>query len=352
LFARKPTRLPGQRGFFYGALMKLQDAIEMFLDHRRRLHRSPDTLALYSYQLAAWLEWRSAQGYPPTLRAVNIGEMRAYIAYMTDVARPGSGPRQGEVGFTPRTIRSVYRTLRALWNFLVHEDDENGESLLLAHQMRLFRNQRLAIPPILREPRPAIDEACYRALLSSTHADQGCDRRDRAILELLWETGMRVGEIAGLRIEALNLVERSARIMGKGGIPGTVCWGSSAHAALIAYLRQRRGPLSGEVFRGDNSRNRGGPISANLVRCMLKRRAKEVGVALPPGAPVHGFRHAFARRARAAGATIEEVGELLRDNTPEVIRGYLGNDEKPVRALYRRTFGADNYDSLSREAQG
>lgn len=323
--------------------MDLSAAIRLFLEHRRRQRRSTDTLLLYEIQLSDWERWRRERGHGPRLRDVGLAELRAYFHYLEFEAPPQRGRRRGGVGLAPQTIHGYYRTLRGLWKFLEFEEDEDGEPLLLPKQLRYFHNSRIALPEIEKRERPAITEEQFRALLGAAAGDDEESARDRAILWLLWESGLRVSELAKLMTADVDLTLNQARIVGKGkggGKEAAVFWGPTTRAALLRYLRLRRGPLPGPLFRGVASRNLGEGCTANLVRCMIKRRAKQAGVTLPLGSPCHAFRHAFARRLRERGCTKQEVGELLRDSTPEVVDTYCGLDIAPLRALYQRAFGA------------
>jgi site-specific recombinase XerD len=190
---------------------------------------------------------------------------------------------------------------------------------------------------------PALAEDDYDRLLAEAmrNLDPEEAARDEVILRLLWETGLRVHELADLTHEQVNLRARQAVIVGKGGKQAMVFWGPLAASALLRYLAVRRGRAQrGPLLRGASSRNSGGPITTNLVRCLIKRIAKRAGVELPKGSPCHSFRRAFARRARSKGASTAEVGELLRDETPAVVRGYVGLDAGPRQQLYNRVFGA------------
>jgi integrase/recombinase XerD len=188
--------------------------------------------------------------------------------------------------------------------------------------------------------------------------------RDLALLWILWDSGARAIEIARLRDANIDLIEREAYVRGKGsdgGKPGMISWTPNTNYMLRRYLKLRRGlpyemPQAGQhspswnkmelensppLFRGVSSRNNGGAVSPNLIRCLLKRLAKRAGITLPSGSPCHSFRHKFARRMRQAGLSKAEVGELLRDSTPSVVDQYLGLDEEPRRRLYRRANGLE-----------
>ena len=311
--------------------LTVREGVRRFMDHRRRKRRASATLDLYERQLDAWCLWRGAHGHLGALRSVSLDELKAFFASLED-----------DVGLGPASIHGHYRTLRALWNFLRYEEDAAGECVLGARQLRFFHNGRIPLPPIPVREQPAISEADYDRLLAEAMRNGDAEEaaRDEAVLRLLWETGMRVHEIAGLTHEQVDLRQRRAIIVGKGDKQGTVFWGPLAASALTRYLAVRRGRAwRGPLLRGASSRNAGGPVTPNLIRCLVKRLAARAGAALPKGSPCHAFRRAFARRARANGASLAEVGELLRDETPTVIRAYIGLDAGPRQRLYDRLFG-------------
>jgi integrase/recombinase XerD len=312
--------------------LTLREGVRRFMDHRRRKRRAPATLDLYDRQLEAWCIWRGAHGYAAALRSVTIEELKAFFASLED-----------DDGLAPATIHGHYRTLRALWNYLRYEEDANGECVLSAKQLRLFYNSRIPLPPIPVREQPAIDEADYDRLLVCAAGNPDVEEaaRDETVLRLLWETGMRVHEIAGMTHEQVDLRLRRAIIVGKGDKQAAVFWGPLAAEAITRYLAVRRGRAwRGPLLRGASSRNAGGPVTPNLIRCLVKRLAARCGVELPKGSPCHAFRRAFARRAREKGASLAEVGDLLRDETPTVIRAYVGLDAGPRQQLYNRLFGA------------
>jgi integrase/recombinase XerC len=317
--------------------MDMSDAVRQFLTHKRLSGRDSETLLQYQGHLERWAAWRQAQNQGTALGAVVFAEVAAFFAYLATEATTARGARRGQAGLAPRTQRAYHRTLSAFWRWL-----RTQPGALAVEQLYYFDRGMLPIPAPVERERPAITEAQFMALLAAAAGDDEEAARNVLILWLLWDTGARVHELAGLSQADVDLAGMSARVVGKGadgGKEGVVFWTPRTAAALRAYLRVRRGPLQGPLLRGVNSRNQGAGCTSNLIRCMVKRLAKRAGVQLPNGSPCHAFRHAFARRMRAAGLTTEEVGELLRDTTPAVIAQYLGLDIEPRRRLYRQANG-------------
>jgi integrase/recombinase XerC len=173
---------------------------------------------------------------------------------------------------------------------------------------------QLGSPKAHRALPPALDVAEARALLeaAATAADDGSPvgLRDVAILELLYATGIRVGELCGLDVDDLDRTRRVVRVFGKGRKERTVPYGVPADVALGRWLDAARASLvapgaGGALFLGA----RGGRIDQRAVRAMVHRRLAEV-----PGAPdlgPHGLRHTAATHLLEGGADLRTVQELL-----------------------------------------
>ncbi|MFL6132999.1 MAG: tyrosine-type recombinase/integrase, partial [Nocardioidaceae bacterium] len=163
------------------------------------------------------------------------------------------------------------------------------------------------LPPALR-----VDEA--RALLEAAaeHADDGSPigARDVAILELLYATGIRVGELCGLDVDDMDAERRVVRVLGKGRKERTVPYGLPAQRALETWLRSGRPALAlsgagAALFLG----SRGRRIDQRAVRTLVHARLADV-----PGAPdlgPHGLRHTAATHLLEGGADLRTVQELL-----------------------------------------
>jgi integrase/recombinase XerC len=130
--------------------------------------------------------------------------------------------------------------------------------------------------------------------------------RDCAILELLYSSGLRVGELVGLNPNQLDLDLGIVKVMGKGRKERIVPVGSKAVEALKAYL-EKRGVLSGEEPLFINSR--GGRLTARSVGRLTKKYTKRSGIfrKISP----HSLRHSFATHLLDAGADIREIQEML-----------------------------------------
>jgi site-specific recombinase XerD len=332
----------------------LSEAIELFLDHRRLANCAPGTLRLYRRQLDVWRGWLAAEQRPHTIPDLTIAELRDFAAYLRDSYTPYSDARSSRKpltthGLSENTLASYHRTLRAFWGFLAIEGQ------LRSDQARYFA--RITAPSVPEDPRPSVDAPTITLLMAAC-GDGSTEEstRNKAIISLLAETGMRISELCHLTDLVVEPAKRRARVLrAKGGKHRMVFWQPSGAAHLARYLLLRRGKHGGPLFRGCSVRNNGGEITPDLVRATLKRIASEARIVLPKGAPLHAIRHGFAHAAIAHGAQVTDLADLLGHADLETTRIYLRNDDDRLEAAYQRIFsrsGGGRFGRRDEESHG
>jgi len=166
-----------------------------------------------------------------------------------------------------------------------------------------------------RNPRPlpkSLTEKQVEALLAAPDDATTLGLRDRAMLELLYATGLRVSELVGLRLSQLSLDTGAVRVVGKGNKERLVPVGEEAVRWLTRYLAQARpalagtGKLSDAVFVSDRHR----PLTRQAFWYLIKRHALRAGIAAAQLSP-HTLRHAFATHLLNHGADLRVVQLLL-----------------------------------------
>jgi integrase/recombinase XerC len=163
--------------------------------------------------------------------------------------------------------------------------------------------------------------------------------RDRALFELLYATGLRVSEAAGLDLEDVDFASRLLRVVGKGNKERIAPFGEAAEEALATYLpvrreRRRRAPDSGDgdpVFVNA----RGGRLTTRSMARLLKRRLRAAG--LPSEISPHALRHSFATHLLEAGADLRAIQELLGHASLSTTQKYTHLDAARLREVYRRS---------------
>jgi integrase/recombinase XerC len=203
------------------------------------------------------------------------------------------------------SIARKISTLRSFFRYLVRE------------QLATSNPAKSVSTPKVEKPLPTtltVDEA-FR-LMETPPEKKGL--RDRAILELLYSSGIRVGELVGLNLDQLDLDLGIVKVMGKGRKERIVPVGSKAIEALKAYL-EKRGILDGKDPLFLNSR--GGRLTARSVGRVIKKYTKHSGIfrRVSP----HTLRHSFATHLLDAGADIREIQEMLGHASLSTTQRYI-----------------------------
>lgn len=260
------------------------------LAHERRL--SPRTVDSYRRDLGELAAFLAARGAPEDARRLDGLDLRAWLASLHGRLAPSSLARKVSA------LRTFLRFCRRVG--LV----EGNPALLL---------QRPKQPRLL--PDFLTVEDAFR-VMDAPGDDEGWPgrlrRRDAALLELLYGTGIRVGEAAALTLRRVDLEARELRVLGKGDKERAMPLGPLACAALAAYLAVRprfrsaaRAPHGTAFFLG----RRGTPLSVRQMQNLVRRHGRS-GAGRGDLHP-HALRHSFATHLLDAGADLRSIQELL-----------------------------------------
>jgi len=199
-------------------------------------------------------------------------------------------------GSAPRSVMRRLSAVRSFLRYLVKRgllaDDPTAD---------------LRSPKLPRRLPRFVPEEDLHALFEAEWGTDESSLRDRAVLELLYGTGMRLSELVGLDRESIDLRARTARVLGKGSKERVVIFGEPAAVAIEAYLgalRARGVPAHGPLFPGRKGRLSGRTVQ-RLVGAQLKRLARA------GGRTPHALRHSFATHMLDRGADLRAIQELL-----------------------------------------
>jgi integrase/recombinase XerD len=193
----------------------------------------------------------------------------------------------------------------------------------------------------LLAPRPdhTLPETLHSAevakLLESIDPAARLGRRDHAILELFYAAGLRLSELCHLRLEMVDLESGFLRVTGKGNKTRVTRFGGKARESLEDYLKNERPDLvtrrtSSHVFISV----RGGPLSPDRVRQIVKRRAKMAGI--NQNMYPHLLRHSFATHLLEGGADLRVIQELLGHADISTTQIYTHVDRQRLKSLHKR----------------
>ncbi len=242
---------------------------------------------------------------------VTLTDLRAWLA------------SQAEAGLSRSTLARRGAAVRAFFAW-AHREGLAGHNPAL--RLASARPSQ-TIPSAL-----AVDEARLLLDTAKTRADseEPLDIRDWAIAELLYATGIRVGELTGIDIDDVDVAERTLRVLGKGNKERVVPFGQPAMSALDAWLtrgRPRISPDSAAVFVGA----RGKRVDQRQVRSVIHELATAAGV--PDLAP-HGLRHSAATHLLQGGSDLRSVQEVLGHASLATTQRYTHVSADRLRSAY------------------
>jgi integrase/recombinase XerD len=174
-------------------------------------------------------------------------------------------------------------------------------------------------------------------LLDPPVGDDPRGLRDRALLELLYGSGLRASEACTLRVRDVDRGRRQIRVTGKGDKQRMVPLGAKAAAATTVYLEKERGPLAAQVSTPPDwvlLSYRGRRLRRERIWELMKRYALRSGA--PPEIGPHTMRHSFATHLLAGGADLRQVQEMLGHASIATTQIYTHVDPTRLKAVHRK----------------
>ena len=266
---------------------------------------SAHTLRSYANDLRDFQAFLTARG-AGDFAAADLRLVRAWLASLH--AR----------GLAPASVARKLAAVRSCFRFLVRRGVVEGNPAREARSPRQPRRLVTFLP---------IDEATQ---LVDGRAVGGESRaRDVAILELLYASGLRVSELAGLDLDDLDRTEHTVRVLGKGRKERIVPYGQAAAGALEGWLGER-GDAAGAVF----TNARGGRLTVRSVHTIVRRAARAAGITRRVSP--HTLRHTFATHLLDGGADLRAIQELLGHSRLSTTQRYTHVGAEQLMKVYDR----------------
>ena len=207
----------------------------------------------------------------------------------------------------------------------------------------------VSTPKLARRMPTHLDPDEMSVLLESPDLDTPLGRRDRAILELFYASGLRLSELVSLDVDDVNLRDQLVRVLGKGGKERVIPFNQSASDAIRSYLKDHRvlvnssnetlgqacHPRTTVVSMPLFVNYRGGRLSSRSVDRLVRKYAVQSSARL--GISPHALRHSFATHLLERGADLRAIQELLGHARVSTTQRYTHVNAAQITALYRRT---------------
>ncbi|MBA2300096.1 MAG: tyrosine-type recombinase/integrase [Chloroflexi bacterium] len=260
------------------ALHTLRESFSLHLDATRK----PKTSTIYLAALDALIAHLAVNGMPTAARGVRRDHVESYIAKRRAVVKP-------------TTLSVEFRALQQFFKRALEEEEIDRSPM-----------EKMKAPKVDEAPVPVVALDDFRKLLKACDGRDYQDRRDAAILLVLFDTGVRLGELTAMTIEDVDLRAGLAFVTGKTGTRA-VRFGSKTAVALDRYLRLRRGHRLADApafWLGQD-----GPMSSSGLAQVIARRCVAAGL---PRLHPHQFRHTFAHEPRDGEVPVQAADEQRR----------------------------------------
>jgi len=235
----------------------------------------------------------------------SIGEFSSYLKHLN------------KNRYSKTSINRKITSIRTFLSWAVDNDYFNQNQIKIVNNLKVEKK----LPNVLT--------ASYiNRLLDSLAESSEKDLRDKAILELMYSSGLRVSEVSNLTLNSINK-NNSIRVLGKGSKERVLPMTNRAYVSIKKYIESSR-----PKFENDNSKNylflgvRGGQLSVREIRRIVKFRT---------GTFPHSIRHTFATHLLEGGADLRIVQELLGHNDPSTTQIYTHVSKKQLQKKYKQS---------------
>jgi site-specific recombinase XerD len=294
----------------------------MLAANARRLSRN--TLEAYAY---TYRRLQQHLGHDPALASIDVDQIRAYLNSLA--------------ALSPKSVRNHHTALSALWTWAVRED------IAPRHIVRDITPPKPAsreIVPYTRQDLKAMLAACDRTAGYARPGKAPCDNarptalRDRAMITLLVDTGIRASELCDLQIWHCDLKNQRITVMGKGRRERVLPISARTAQVIWRYLATREDAQrkASALFITSNRRK----LERNSLRRLLQRTGQRAGVL---GVNVHRFRHTFAIAFLRNGGHVFALQRILGHSTMEMVRRYLSIADSDVQHAHRDASPVQNW---------
>jgi integrase/recombinase XerC len=301
----------------------MDDLIERYIQYLKyERNASPHTIRNYHSDLVQFRDFLAGKNKeaPVAVNGVNALRIRAFLSHLFQMHEKKS------------SIARKLATIRAFFKFLARERliaenpaasvstpklEKRLPRIMTEEEMNTFLDR---VAEVARSGEPAI-------------------LRDRAILEMLYASGLRVSELAGLDLRSVNFGDAFVLVRGKGDKERIVPFGSKAKGALEAYLPARE-RLLGETRTGCAAlflNVYGQRLTTRSIDRILKRYVQTYSSIPPRGISPHSLRHAFASHLLAEGADLRAIQEMLGHKSLATTQRYTQVSIKQLMEVYDRT---------------
>ncbi len=286
---------------------------------------SPLTVRNYKHYLERFLNWLREEGIRMQLKDINpeiVRQFRVHLSRLPGYKGQGTMSRKTQ-GYHAIALRSFLR-----W--------------LTKNDFEVMSADKIELPKVAERQVKFLTGEQVERLLNAPTLSNLAGKRDKAILELLYSTGLRVSELCKLDRDTINLERREFGIVGKGGRARVVFLSKRAADWINNYLTERD-----DIYKPLFIRHKGEPdpttpdekmrLTCRSIQRMIKKYVRKVK--LPVDATPHVMRHSFATDLLMAGADIRSVQEMLGHKNIQTTQIYTHVTHRHLKDIYEAFHG-------------
>lgn len=294
------------------------DEVKSFIIDRKSRGSAPNTIDFYSRMLIPFADWLAASGVL-TVDKITAEAIRVYLLDHADT-------------WTAGTQHAAWRSIKAFLRWWEAETEPDN-----------WRNpiNKVAAPKINTDGLPGVQPDDVEKMLQTCDTKTYYGQRDKALMMMLYDTGMRVTEFCQANIQDVDLDNGAIlirRANTKGGKARTVFIGAKTRREIIRYMRKRDDVTpSSPLFAHKD----GSPFKREGITTVLKKAALAAGVPVPSP---HDFRRGFAIQALRNGADVLSISRILGHSNMQLVQRYAQQLPDDLRAVHDRVSPIDNLD--------
>jgi len=302
--------------------------IEQFLQYLQvEKGSSPLTVRNYRHYLCRFCNWMESQGIRQTLKDINQEVVRQYRVFLSNLS--------GEKGETMSRRTQGYHVI-ALRSFL---------KWCIKNDLDVLSPEKIDLPKVQERQVKFLNGDQVDRLLNAPSLSTIQGKRNKAILEVLFSTGLRVSELAKLDRDKIDLERREFGIIGKGGRARVVFLSTRAAEWVKKYLEEREDSYRPLFIRHKGKMDPSIPdekmrLSVRSIQRMIKKYVRKIK--LPVDATPHVLRHSFATDLLIAGADLRSVQEMLGHKNISTTQIYTHVTNKQLRDIHTAFHGKGN----------
>ncbi len=292
---------------------------------------SENTILLTRRTVSYFKNFMVRSGLSTNVKSIGVSEIRSFILHLKEARRFEFHPliKSHDRKLTGHTINCYLRSISAFWSWLLREGFIDSNPFA-----------KTKIPKAPRKVITPFTEDQIQSLLQAIDISGVAGLRSYAMVLMFLDTGMRLGELTGLKKNDVDLKNKTVKVFGKGAKERRLPIGKRLLAALWKYQLYRPQPASGSIDNFFLTQD-GWPLTKNRMESIIKKLGRKAGLQGVRCSP-HTFRHTFCIQFLRNGANLFSLQQMTGHSSLEVLRGYVALAESDLKSAHQKFSPADN----------